>query len=157
MADTNQQQQAQSVPHAPVIPQMPPQMQQQMQAGQPQVMTEQQALASILGESPKERVYDLSKDEHFAHFLADVAEENGFHKQAARLRGKPFENTWTGAAKRAWNHNVKVSTVVKVLVVAAGAYLLYSGIAYYFSLPGGIFGKQDDGLDEMVGGKPAKK
>ena len=148
--DTNQQQQSQqqSQQQQPVNA-----VQQQPQA---EVMTEQQALSKILGLPREERVYDMRSDVQTANFLADLAEANGQHQMAAKLRGVPYDNSWAGAGKRLWDAQYRVSTSVKIIAVLGGAYLIYSGFAYYFDLPFGIFGKQSP-TEDILGAVKGKK
>lgn len=117
--------------------------------GKPVVMTEEQFNHHIASMSIEERVYDLDKDRQAANFFADLAEINGMHHQAAAIRNMPYDGSFSGGLKRTWNHQVRVSTLVKVAVVAGAVYLVYSGFAYFLGWPGGVFGKQDASMDAL--------
>lgn len=147
--ETNNQQQSQQSQQQPM-----PQPQQHVQPQQ--VMSEKDALAKVMSMPREERVYDMRSDLQTSAFLADLAEANGQHQMAAKLRGVPFDNTWTGAGKRLWDAQYRVSTTVKIVAVVGGLYLIYSGFAYYFDLPFGIFGKQSS-AEDMLGAVKGKK
>lgn len=78
--------------------------------------------------------------------MADICEKVGLHDEAAMLREdsvKARKKPGFGASiKRAWNAPIRTSTLTFIFVGAGIGYLLYSGVAYYFHLPGGIFGKK---------------
>jgi hypothetical protein len=78
----------------------------------------------------------------FAAEMADIAEKAGAHDHAATLRAVAKGPVgFVAGMKDLGDHRITISDVVIVVGGAGFAYLLYSGVAYWFDLPGGIFGK----------------
>jgi len=88
--------------------------------------------------------------------MADLLEKEGASDSAGTLRrGVLPPRTIGERATLLYNHEITVGDLLWTALGLLGAYTIYSGIAYYWDLPGGFFGKKGstENLMESAGAK----
>lgn len=103
-----------------------------------QVMDANQVLRSV--GTGTQRIIDLRNDGGMREFYATIAETEGFHSQAANIRGKALDTSLTAGFQRLMDHRITVKDVAIVVLGVGVVFLIWEGIAFKFDLPrAGLF------------------
>lgn len=106
----------------------------------------------------KALVYNINENAGLALLLAEMCERQGFHDQAAAIRGGSVPNTLKDRFVRASNSQIRVKHVVITVTVGVAVFLAYEGIAVALDWPrAGVFKSSTGDVDLVKELKGARR
>lgn len=98
----------------------------------------------VIAGQGKKMIIDTGTHPGMTEFYAKMAEANGFHAQAAAIRGRQLDTSAGAGFGRLMNKRIEVKDVVYVVLGATLAILFWEGLAFKFDLPRlGVFDPTD--------------
>jgi len=89
----------------------------------------------VIAGQGKQMVIDTGTHPGMTEFYAKMAEANGFHAQAAAIRGRQLDTSTSASFGRLMDKRIEVKDVVYVVLGATLAVLFWEGLAFKFDLP----------------------